>query len=348
MGRIEQLIARRHIQEMALLESLIDDLGSWAETEVVSRVELNGVSYPLYCVSIGCKDPSAPVLAFFAGVHGLEKIGSEVLLAYLQTVAELVRWDKSYQHRLESSRVVFMPIVNPTGIKLRRRSNKNGVDLMRNSPLDGEPGSPLRLYRGHRYTPMLPWYRGVKGQEMEVEAQALCRVVREKLFSSQLSLAVDVHSGFGATDRLWFPYAHSKAPFSSIAEVYALQGLFERSYPRHPYVIEPTSGQYTIHGDLWDYLSLEFDNNPDYKGRLFLPWTLEMGSWLWLRKNPMQIFSRLGLFHPIQAHRMKRTLRRHNTLFDFLHRSVISPVWRKEAKEKREILERKSYEKWYS
>jgi hypothetical protein len=59
--------------------------------------------------------------------------------------------------------------------------------------------------------------------------------------------------------------------------------------------------------------------------RLFLPLTLEMGSWVWLRKSPRHIFMRHGLFHPMLPHRQQRTLRRHLILFDFLYRSLLNP-----------------------
>jgi hypothetical protein len=49
---------------------------------------------------------------------------------------------------------------------------------------------------------------------MEKEAQALCRVVDQHLFNSPLSIALDLHSGFGIQDRLWFPYASRKTVLS--------------------------------------------------------------------------------------------------------------------------------------
>ena len=52
--------------------------------------------------------------------------------------------------------------------------------------------------------------------------------------------------------------------------------------------------------------------------------TLELGSWLWIRKNPLQLFSRHGIFNPIKAHRTRRVLRRHPNFFDFLTRAAFS------------------------
>jgi hypothetical protein len=49
-----------------------------------------------------------------------------------------------------------------------------------------------------------------------------------------------------------------------------------------------------------------------------------MGSWNWVKKNPIQLLSFLGAFNPVKQHRMQRTLRRHLPLFDFLVRALIS------------------------
>jgi hypothetical protein len=63
-------------------------------------------------------------------------------------------------------------------------------------------------------------------------------------------------------------------------------------------------------------------------GSVFLPLTLEMGSWLWVKKNPRQLFSREGIFNPLIAHRQQRVLRRHLPLLDFtLRAAAASARW---------------------
>ena len=57
---------------------------------------------------------------------------------------------------------------------------------------------------------------------------------------------------------------------------------------------------------------------------LFLPLTLEMGSWLWVKKNPRQLFSRQGIFNPLIEHRRQRVLRRHTGWLDFVMRAAQS------------------------
>ncbi len=340
-----EFLTRRYFREMVELERLMERLGPHAQVDVVRRVNFKDRQYPLYTVSLGSQDKSAPAIAYFGGVHGLEKIGSEVILSYMTSIVELLKWDETFQERLKKTRIIFMPIVNPVGIQHMSRSNGNGVDLMRNSPVVAEVEKGP-IYRGHRISPKLPWYQGPAGAPMEEEAQAMCEVVEKELFPSKLSIAVDVHSGFGAQDRFWFPYAHTRKPFPHVAEVYGLKKMFDATYPHHFYAIEPVSRQYTIHGDLWDHLFIKHHN--EYKSPNFFPFTLEMGSWMWLRKNPMQIFTKFGVFHPIKPHRMQRILRRHLTLFDFLHRSLLSASsWLTMTDQERNERSEKAMELWY-
>ncbi len=330
--------------ELEQLEGIIEQLGERAQTEVIERIQYQDHEFPIHCITLGSTQPDVPVLAFFGGVHGLEKIGSEVILSYMETISQLLDWDQEFLARLEKSRLVFVPIVNPVGVYLGTRSNGNGVDLMRNSPVEGVGST--RIYSGHRITPRLPWYRGDKSK-MEKEAQALCRVVERHVFNSSLAIALDLHSGFGIQDRLWFPYASRKTPFAFLAETLALKELFDRCYQHHIYRIEPTCLEYVINGDLWDYLFDDFVRRFEAE-RLFLPLTLEMGSWLWLRKSPMHLFLRHGLFHPLLPHRQQRIFRRHFMLFDFLFRSLLYPEkWAQLKNQQKIAYEKKALGLWY-
>lgn len=342
---VPDFLARKEFTEMTELESLIKGFGQNARTRVVAEVTYKDRTYPLHSVVLGSQDPTAPSVGFFAGAHGLEKIGSEVLLSHMRTVLELLNWDKQFQERLKHSRLVFMPLVNPIGIVNRTRSNGNGIDLMRNSPLDGdEPGGGV--YRGHRVSPQLPWYRGKENAGLEVEIQAIYDVLEKEMLSSKIALAVDIHSGFGAVDRFWFPYAHSRKPFPYLAEAYSLKGLLDQTYPHNFYAFEPMSRQYTIHGCPWDHSFLENLKRPEHG--FYVPFCLEMGSWNWLKKNPLQVFTKHGAFHPMQAHRRRRILRRHLSLFDFLHRAVLSPeAWLVQPAEMKEQNLKRAMELWY-
>lgn len=349
----------RKLPELVTLNRLARSLDGRARVRVEATVERRGRKFPLISVVMGSEDPEAPSLGIFGGVHGLERIGSEVVIAWMQSLAETMEWDESVRERLKKSRLVFMPIVNPVGIFEMTRSNGNGVDLMRNSPIRAEQ-PPAFMLGGHQISNRFPWFSPpvFKHEDMETESQALCRLVEREMFHSKCALSVDVHSGFGSVDRFWFPWAKSKNAPPHLEEIAALKRLFDRSYPHHFYHIEPQAKSYTTHGDLWDWLydshlKQDAENRQDVAKRpasssVFVPFTLELGSWMWLKKNPRQVFSSLGAFNPIQPHRLKRILRRHVTLFDFLHRAVVSSdPWLVLDENTRAQLRRRAQELWY-
>jgi hypothetical protein len=308
------------LTELTELQQLIEAAGPFVETKIVCEAKVGAHRLPVYVLTLGNRSPEVPAVGFFGGVHGLERIGADVVIAYLRNLVMRLRWDLLLHRQLESMRMVFMPIVNPGGMWLGTRANPNGVDLMRNAPLDAVERVPF-LLGGQRFSAALPWYRGVKGAPMEPENEAVCRVVEEELLVRSFSIAVDCHSGFGVNDRIWFPYAHTAHPIAHLAEVHRLKSIFDQTHPQHRYIFEPQSRQYLAHGDLWDYLYRRACTLP---GRTFLPLTLEMGSWIWVKKNPRQIFSRHGMFNPLIGHRQQRVLRRHMAWFDFVARAACS------------------------
>ncbi len=307
------------LPELIALERIIELGAGWLDARVACEVSVpHGGTYPVYVITLGNPSPDVPAVGYFGGVHGLERIGAGVVIAYLQSLVMRLQWDSTLRRQLESVRLVFMPIVNPGGMALGTRANPNGVDLMRNAPVEAREAVPF-LVGGQRISSGLPWYRGARNKIMEIENQAVCEVVKAELLSRNFSLSVDCHSGFGSTDRIWFPYAHTRAPIAHLAEMHALKSIFVQSHSHHRYIIEPQSLQYLAHGDVWDYLYLQAS---DHAQRIFLPLTLEMGSWLWVKKNPRQLFSRHGIFNPLIEHRQQRVLRQHQLLLDFLSRAA--------------------------
>lgn len=302
-------------EELKSLEALIKHGRPHLRAEVVASIPVAGTELPIWCLEAGTTDIRAPAIGFFGGVHGMERIGTQVLIAYLHTLIERLKWDRNFAHLLEQVRLVFMPIVNPGGLMLSTRANPDGVDLMRSAPVEARNSVPL-LLGGHRLSKHIPWYRGSVEDTLPPEAAALFEIVRARLHPHPFSIAMDCHSGFGFRDRIWFPYARSTEPVPNLPDAFAMRALFNRGYPNHSfYLMEPQSLSYTTHGDLWDFLYDEFQER---RPGVFLPFTLEMGSWLWVKKNPRQFFSWFGHFNPILPHRLERVLRRHLTLFDFL------------------------------
>jgi hypothetical protein len=307
--------------EQIRIEELVRKCPSFARTRVLETVKARGKEFPIYSFEIGPDDKSLPVFGLFGGVHGLERVGTHVVLAYLESLFAQSEWDRDLKSRFDECRLISIPLINPAGMYFGQRSNANGVDLMRNAPIEALAETPF-LLGGHRYGPRFPWYRGANGSEMELEAQVLVDYVQENCFRSPAALTLDIHSGFGMKDRLWYPYAKTSVDFSRIVEVDRLKKMLDQSYPNHIYAVESQSLSYTTHGDLWDYL---FDRHAEANSstnNVFIPWTLEIGSWLWIRKNPIQMFSALGPFNPVKLHRHRRTMRRHLPLLDFLIRAA--------------------------
>ncbi|MFN0250668.1 MAG: DUF2817 domain-containing protein [Kofleriaceae bacterium] len=273
----------------------------------------------IHAFTFGSSDRRRPTLLVTGGVHGLERIGTDVAIAYLVTLVARLAWDELLHAALERCRVIVVPLLNPVGMTRGTRANGNGVDLMRNAPASNLGGTPL--LGGHRISRYLPWYMGRDNAAMEPEAAALVELVERELFASPFAIALDLHSGFGMRDRLWYPYARTREPLPDLPTIIALDELLDASLPNHVYLVEQTARVYTIRGDLWDYL---YDRRRAHGGGVLLPLTLEMGSWAWVRKNPWQGLSSIGRFNPIKPHRLSRTLRRHLPLIDFLHHATAS------------------------
>jgi hypothetical protein len=287
--------------------------------ETLGMVEDQHMAYPIYGLVIGSEDKTKPTVCITGGVHGLERIGTQVILSYFNTIEQRLKWDSDFKEQLKTRRIIAVPIVNPWGMAHHRRSNVNGVDLMRNAPLDAVDAT--WLVGGHRISPALPWYRGEEGAPMELESQSMIDFIQKETDEAEATILLDMHSGFGTKDQLWFPYAYSnKDRFPHIQEFKKLRNLFEDTYPHHIYKIEPQAVNYTTHGDLWDYLILE--RKKKNINNIFIPLTLELGSWIWVKKNPIQIFKIFGIFNPVKEHRFSRVMRRHIYFFDFLFRAI--------------------------
>lgn len=344
---------KKRLPELHSIESFISE-------HCVGRVEKVGITklpteapyldmtvreLPIYKISYGTEDLSRPTLVLVGGVHGLERIGTQVVNSLLFSFNELTKWDDQVREALERMRIIFIPLLNPWGMALNRRSNANGVDLMRNAPIEAV-GKTVPLLSGHRIGAALPWYRGEASGVLEVEAQVLINEMKKEIFQSQAVMSLDVHSGFGFRDQLWFPYAKSLEPFGHLAEMMAIKEILDKTYPYHVYKVEPQALNYVTHGDLWDYI---YDEYCMANSSTYVPLCLEMGSWTWVRKNPRQIFLPGGIFDPILPHRRHRAFRRHHLLFDLLIRLIMnSEHWATLSKNESERLAKSAKALWYS
>lgn len=337
---------KRALPELFELEKLLEEGHQHLRVSAPAHIAQQDVKLPFYVLEMGSNAPLAPTMVLIGGVHGIERIGSQVILSFLRTLLRRLEWDPTAHEQLAQMRLVLIPIVNPGGMWRNTRANPNGVDLMRNAPVEAEQRTPF-LVGGQRISKHLPWYRGKKDDAMEAENLALTNTIAAVFAQQKHCLSLDCHSGFGAKDRLWFPYARSVKPWPNLAEAFALTELFEHTYPSHDlYLFEPQAHSYTTSGDVWDYMYDEYcHHHPD---GLYLPLTLEMGSWLWVKKNPRHLFRYHNLFNPILPHRHQRILRRHFTLFDFLMSATRSmPSWAPQTADAKAAVHRQAVERWY-
>lgn len=274
-------------------------------------------SLPIYLITL-CDHKSirndAPALGLFAGFHGIEAIGVKILTVFIDHLLEQTNWNTQVCDLLSRLKIVGIPIVNPGGYIDGSRCNPNGVDLMRNAPV--ESAQSLPIVGGHRISPRLPYFRGQSG--FEPENLCVMDVVEEHLWNSPFSLSLDLHSGFGAEDYLWTPYArtHGLPPHWGAYE--CIKSRLDSVLKNHVYRFEPQSAQYCTSGDLWDYLFDESLERFAHSNKMFLPLTLEVGSWVWLKKSPFKIFEIRNFFNPAHRHRERRVLRRHLPLLNLL------------------------------
>lgn len=294
------------------LQTLVDLIERYPQlhARTLAKVEFKNYRYPVISVELGAKGCDVPCVLFVGGVHGVEVIGIQVIMALLESILSRLEWDSQLQLLLTKIKLAFVPIVNPVGLLNGTRCNGQRVDLMRNAPIEAETKVTF-LVGGQKLSSHLPWYRGHQG--VEQETQALIQYVEQLKTNSSSLISLDAHSGFGMTDHIWFPFAGSNRQIQSLGQIHYLEQLYHASYPHHRhYSFSPQSLIYRTHGDIWDYLATPKND------KSFLPLTLEMGSWSWVKKNPRQVFNFAGLFNPQKQHRQVRTLRKHTVLMHFL------------------------------
>src|SRR5690606_16811094 len=98
---------RKRLPELRQLEDRFDRSRLIVSEEV--RVEVEDLSLPVYSVEAKPFRKGLPTVIFTAGVHGIERIGSQVLLAYMDMLVTRSPWDKVLQHQLDALNIVFVP-----------------------------------------------------------------------------------------------------------------------------------------------------------------------------------------------------------------------------------------------
>lgn len=82
----------------------------------LTRIEHQGFEMPLQRLSMGSQDPTAPCLILTGSIHGVERIGSQIILAFIKSLLKRRHWDSQLNDTLNKIQVLTVPVVNPWGV----------------------------------------------------------------------------------------------------------------------------------------------------------------------------------------------------------------------------------------
>ncbi len=80
--------------ELQELRAILDDPRGGFNTRVLAEPSLRGRRFPVHMATLGSDDPQAPCLGIFGGIHGLERIGTQVILSYMRSLIARLQWDE--------------------------------------------------------------------------------------------------------------------------------------------------------------------------------------------------------------------------------------------------------------
>src|SRR5215470_1937496 len=80
------------LSELEELERILDLDSKHLSHRVLAEIDADSRRFPLYAITLGNPDRDVPAVGFFGGVHGLERIGSDVVLHYLASIVMQLQW----------------------------------------------------------------------------------------------------------------------------------------------------------------------------------------------------------------------------------------------------------------
>jgi len=111
--------------ELYQLEQLINQHPQHIRAQSLATIQVNHHALPIWAIEIGSQAANVPTIGLFGGVHGMERIGSQILLAWLENLLARCQWDNSLLHLLSTVRLVCIPLLNVGGLLNSTRSNPN-------------------------------------------------------------------------------------------------------------------------------------------------------------------------------------------------------------------------------
>jgi len=84
---------RSKLPELIELERILAESPAQFSAQVSAHVQVDSLELPIYRVDVGNAAEDRPALLLLGGVHGLERIGTQVVLAWLRNLSNRLRWD---------------------------------------------------------------------------------------------------------------------------------------------------------------------------------------------------------------------------------------------------------------
>lgn len=116
LGQWKPALKPSGLPELVELERLIDQGAAFINTRVLCHVAAGEQDFPVHVIALGNPDPAVPAAGFFGGVHGLERIGAQIVIAYLGSLVMRMQWDDVLHRQLESVRCSLHTLINPGGM----------------------------------------------------------------------------------------------------------------------------------------------------------------------------------------------------------------------------------------
>ena len=82
-------------RELRKLQRFIKNAPSFVRVSELATIHTKKGSLPINSIIIGSEDKSLPTFGLFGGIHGLEKIGSHLVINQLKYLVKQMQWDQS-------------------------------------------------------------------------------------------------------------------------------------------------------------------------------------------------------------------------------------------------------------
>ena len=83
----QRRMLRRQLPELIELERILAESPAQFSAQVSASIPVGSLELPIYRVDVGDAPADRPALLLLGGVHGLERIGTQVVLAWLRNLA---------------------------------------------------------------------------------------------------------------------------------------------------------------------------------------------------------------------------------------------------------------------